>query len=143
MTRDLTIKSVQPIVLDINKIEILDTKVRSSDSEVPFDVSYGPHNQSYHITLKRPISNVDTLDVHLVFNGVLTDTMQGVYRGEYKDSNSDAPQNYVSTQFSPTDARKAFPCFDRPDKKAVFNISLVRPLSLGTYLSNMRHVSTG
>lgn len=143
VTRDLTLKSVQPIVLDINKIEITGTKVVSGVNDVPFDVVYGPHNQSYHITLKSPQPDVNTLDIQLVFSGYLTDTMQGIYRGEYKDTENDAMQSYVSTQFSPIDARKAFPCFDRPDKKAVFNISLVRPLSMGTFLANMRHVSSG
>lgn len=43
----------------------------------------------------------------------------------------------VSTQFSPIDARAAFPCFDRPDKKAQFEISLIHHENLTTVLSNM------
>lgn len=43
----------------------------------------------------------------------------------------------VSTQFSPIDARRAFPCFDRPDKKAQFKISMIRDVNRTMALSNM------
>ncbi|GJN87331.1 hypothetical protein Rhopal_000280-T1 [Rhodotorula paludigena] len=56
--------------------------------------------------------------------------MQGYYRVAAGKSDF-----YAVTQFQATSARKAFPCFDHPAKKATFSISLISPGGL-TSLSN-------
>ena len=62
----------------------------------------------------------------LDFRGRLSDQLEGFYRSTYKD---DAGQTHViaTTQFESTDARRAFPCWDEPDLKAVFGVTLVAP----------------
>lgn len=42
----------------------------------------------------------------------------------------------VASKFQPTYARQAFPCFDEPDFKATYDITLVKPRS-HIALSNM------
>ena len=42
----------------------------------------------------------------------------------------------LSTQFQPTDARKAFPCMDEPGLRAQFHITIERQSSM-TALSTM------
>ena len=69
------------------------------------------------------------------FTGFLNDKMTGFYRSTYKDANGNT-KNLATTQFGPTSARRAFPCFDEPKLKATFSVTLVVPESL-TALSNM------
>ena len=58
------------------------------------------------------------------FAGVLNDKLRGFYRSTYNDDNG-VEHTIATTQFESTNARRAFPCFDEPDFKAVFGVTLV------------------
>jgi puromycin-sensitive aminopeptidase len=62
--------------------------------------------------------------LYLSFQGKLNDQLLGFYRSTYKD-NAGTSQTMAVTQFEATDARRAFPCWDEPDFKAVFATTLV------------------
>ncbi|XP_063704261.1 aminopeptidase Ey isoform X2 [Culicoides brevitarsis] len=140
VVQDPKVKGLQPIVFDIKGIRILESSVLNAKTNeaMPFEGKVDASNQSYFMVLKKS-KDLGNVTVHLVFESNLTDTLQGFYRGKYKDDENSREQWYASTQFSPIDARRAFPCIDRPDKKAIFKISLVRPLNMETFLSNMPH----
>lgn len=61
----------------------------------------------------------------LVFRGVLNDKLHGYYRSSF--THNGVEKHLATTQFEATDARRAFPCFDEPNMKAVFHVSLVVP----------------
>ena len=76
------------------------------------------------------------------FTGQLNDKMHGFYRSVYQ---RDGEQRTMAvTQFEATDARRAFPCWDEPARKAVFAVTLVVPEDR-VAVSNMppRAVETG
>src|SRR6185437_12902511 len=58
------------------------------------------------------------------FTGVLNDKLRGFYRSTFTDEGG-VTRTIATTQFESTDARRAFPCWDEPDRKAVFDVTLV------------------
>ena len=69
-----------------------------------------------------------------VFTGTLNDKLKGFYRSIWTDEQG-KKHTIATTQFESTDARRAFPCFDEPEFKATFDVTLTVPEEL-TALSN-------
>ena len=78
-----------------------------------------------HLGTRRTL-DAGPATIHLEFRGTLNDKLRGFYRSTYVD---DAGVEHViaTTQMESTDCRRAFPCWDEPDFKAVFGITLVVP----------------
>ena len=70
--------------------------------------------------------------VDIGFTGILNDKLHGFYRSTYTDDGGTA-HHLATTQFEAADARRAFPCFDEPDRKAVFAITLDVPPGLEAF----------
>ena len=60
----------------------------------------------------------------LAFRGVLNDQLRGFYRSTFEDVEG-VTHTIATTQMAPTDARRAFPCWDDPATKATFQVTLV------------------
>jgi len=72
------------------------------------------------ISFTRPVSRTGTL--HIAYEGKISRiSSAGVFQLKEGD------QWYVYTQFEPTDARRAFPCFDEPSFKVPWQITLHVP----------------
>jgi puromycin-sensitive aminopeptidase len=65
-----------------------------------------------------------TWRLRLSFQGTLNSKLRGFYRSQYRDAEG-RTRTLAATQFEATDARRAFPCWDEPDFKAVFATTLV------------------
>src|SRR5438093_10223047 len=75
-------------------------------------------------------------ELQISFSGILNDKLHGFYRSTYKDAKG-REKPLASTQFESTDARRAFPCWDEPAFKAVYQVTLVIDDGL-TAISNAR-----
>ncbi len=76
--------------------------------------------------------------INIVFKGILNDKMRGFYKSSYDYEGK--INHLATTQFEATDARRAFPCFDEPSQKSIFNVSLIVPKGK-TAISNTLPVS--
>ncbi|XP_031735370.1 glutamyl aminopeptidase isoform X2 [Anarrhichthys ocellatus] len=72
--------------------------------------------------------------ISLDFRGWLNASVVGFYRVVYTEDG--VTKKIAATDHEPTDARKSFPCFDEPNKKATYKISITHDASYGA-LSNM------
>ncbi|KAH8363302.1 hypothetical protein KR084_008012, partial [Drosophila pseudotakahashii] len=153
--RDMAkVTSWEPIVLDVHNVSIsnvrviraLPTKTGSAneEQELEFDSDYGEDNATFVIGLDKALAEENQLRLMLSLDFIsqVTDTLQGVYKTSYTNPDTKKEEWMISTQFSPIDARRAFPCFDRPDMKANFSISIVRSLQYKMALSNMPKTRT-
>lgn len=68
--------------------------------------------------------NVGEHQVAISFTGMINDKLRGFYRSSFTDDEGNE-QVIGTTQMQSTDCRRAFPCWDEPDFKAVFGITLV------------------
>ena len=63
-------------------------------------------------------------NLKIKFSGEIRNDLRGFYRSKFLDE--DGNEKWLgTTQFEPTAARFAFPCWDEPDFKAIFSIGII------------------
>ena len=72
------------------------------------------------VTLPQPTQGPITLG--LAYRGMINDQMVGFYRSRFRSAEETGV--LALTQFQESDARRAIPCIDQPDAKAVFEVEL-------------------
>ena len=94
-----------------------------SDRPQPAEVVVHPHAEAVSLVWPQPIPpGAATLTID--FSGEIVEKLRGLYRS-VKDGH-----RYAATQFEAADARRAFPCFDEPEFKARFALTLNVPADL-------------
>ncbi|KAI8341908.1 peptidase family M1-domain-containing protein [Chlamydoabsidia padenii] len=124
------------ITLNTREIKIISATLAFDDAvHSSTEISYDPKKTLAFLTFPEaaPAQTQAVLDIK--FEGILNDQMTGFYRSSYKDDQGNT-KYLATTQFQPTDARRAFPCWDEPSLKATYDVTLVVPTEL-TALSNM------
>jgi aminopeptidase N len=107
------------------------------------NISYDENNQRCMLNFDQEIPQTEKSILSITFQGIMNDSMNGFYRSRYspfiepaKAISRDEYHYMFSTQFQPSDARRAFPCFDEPNLKATFDFEIEVPEELEA-LSNM------
>ncbi|KAL5121789.1 Aminopeptidase 2 mitochondrial [Pleosporales sp. CAS-2024a] len=125
------------ISLNTNELTIHSATVTAGEhvvTDAPA-VSHNADSQTTTVAFDHTISQGTHAKLTMTFSGLLNDNMAGFYRSSFKAA--DGSTTYMATtQMEPTDARRAFPCFDEPALKAKFTVTLIADDKM-TCLSNM------
>ncbi|KAF5299269.1 hypothetical protein FQA39_LY02442 [Lamprigera yunnana] len=126
------------LFIDETSINVYDMSNDTSSISVR-NIENDTEKQFLIINLTKELDAGKQYTLRILFIGTLNNLMQGFYRSSYLVNQK--RRWIAATQFQPTDARKAFPCFDEPALKAKFKITLARPKEMST-ISNMPKISS-
>ncbi|MDP6824259.1 MAG: M1 family metallopeptidase, partial [Dehalococcoidia bacterium] len=120
-------ESTEQFVINSIEIEIDEAWVSAADGSRT-DVSGIEYDEELQRATLSLGSGIDAGDYtfHARFRGLLNDQLHGFYRSTFKDD-AGVEHTIATTQMESTDARRAFPCWDEPEFKASFGITLVVP----------------
>jgi puromycin-sensitive aminopeptidase len=132
-------RSTRTIVLNAAELDVTSATIENGrGASLRATITLDAKAERCRLTFPAAIPT-GTWTLSLSFQGTLNDKLRGFYRSTYKDA-AGATHVMAATQFEATDARRAFPCWDEPDFKAVFATTLVIDPAL-TAVSNTKIVS--
>src|SRR5579862_7256246 len=113
-------RPVTMIALHAVDLEIQAATVVAGGRTLPATVTFNTEAEIAMLTLPEPLP-AGSARLDLAFTGIILERLRGFYRSQKSGA------RYASTQFEAADARRAFPCFDEPEFKSRFAITLVVP----------------
>ena len=125
-------KSVNVIRMNCAELKIQSCIVKSGGQIIKSSPKTNEKKEELEIKLGEKIRGSCT--VHLEFEGILNDRLLGFYRSKYQQNGK--TKYLATTQFEAADARRAFPCWDEPEAKATYDISIIAENKF-TAISNM------
>ena len=125
-------KSVNIITMNCAELKIKSCIVKSGKKIIKSTPKINEKTEELQIKLGEKIRGLCTVD--LEFKGILNDRLLGFYRSKYQQNGK--TKYLATTQFEAADARRAFPCWDEPEAKATFEISIIADNKF-TAISNM------
>jgi len=132
------VKETKYIILNCLHITLSSVSYKGQNDSQEFSadiqVAYSVEDETVTFTFPADLK-VGAGTLSITYTGELNDKMKGFYRSKYLTSEGEQRHGAV-TQFEPTYARFAFPCWDEPAVKATFDVTLVVPKDR-VALSNM------
>ncbi len=113
-------KSTKEISLNAAELEIKSASVLSKSGELKASVKEDREKQRITIKLKSSVKG--SASIKIKFTGTNNENMYGFYRSRYLHGK--ATKYILTSQFEAANARNAFPCFDEPSFKAIFDVSM-------------------
>ncbi|KAI0695406.1 peptidase family M1-domain-containing protein [Cerioporus squamosus] len=133
-------KETSTLVLNTANLELGDVSLQSDalgSVQSAASTRFDDANERGIFSFEKALPAASNARLSLSFKGPLTADLLGYYRST---GGKDGELPYALTQFEPTAARRAFPCWDEPLLKATFAVTLVSRVN-SVNLSNMPAIS--
>jgi len=111
------------VVLNALELEIDKVTADRGGKSLAAKTELEPAKERAHLRFAEKLSPGEWR-LKIAFRGILNDKLHGFYRSQYQDA-SGKTHLAATTQFESTDARRAFPCWDEPELKASYKVTLV------------------
>ncbi len=128
------VEAAEQITLNAIELEIASCTVAGAPATWALD----PRSERLVISPSQTVAPGQAR-IDITFGGILNNKLRGFYRSTFVDDEGNE-HVIATTQMQATDCRRAFPCWDEPEFKAVFSITLVIDPAL-TAVSNSPEVN--
>lgn len=116
-----TTEPVQEITLNALELAIWRCTLGRLDQTTDCSFAVDPQREQVTAFLPQVMNGEFTLTFE--YMGKINDRMAGFYRSTYRENEQE--KLIAVTQFEESEARRAFPCFDHPERKSRFQIEMV------------------
>ncbi|CAH1790157.1 unnamed protein product [Owenia fusiformis] len=131
---DEVIFHIKALTIDDASIEFSEANGAADGPKKQGQFEEDEERQFFIQKLDKPMVKGKNYTIKMTFRAPLTKGLAGLYLSSYEEGG--VTKYLATTQFQPTDTRRAFPCFDEPGVKSTFDITLVRKEAMVS-LSNM------
>lgn len=131
-------ETIDALYLNALDLNLLDAVLVDAIQSAPCTISYRPDEEQVVLSLPHQMAP-GPYRLTIRYRGTLDQPLRGFYRSSAVGPDGE-PVVIASTQLAPTDARRVLPCWDEPDLKARFAVTLVVKEGL-VALSNGRVLS--
>lgn len=119
-------KETSTVVFNSADLKLNDVSLYSDElkiSQVDPSPSLDDKAERCVLSFSTPVPAGSKATLSIAFSGELTGAMMGYYKSSFEHDGT--KKYYTLTQFEPTAARRAFPCWDEPLLKATFAVTMI------------------
>ncbi|XP_077424494.1 alanyl (membrane) aminopeptidase-like b [Vanacampus margaritifer] len=134
------VEKTRSIYLHSRDLRVYNPLVKNEMTKKKMEISDMIHHTDesdfLEIQLKNALEVGKNYSLFLAFEGEISQNLQALYVSTYdegvphSEDNTNTERFLASTHLQPTDARRVFPCFDEPEMKAVFDVTIIHRKSM-------------
>ncbi|TKS72943.1 Aminopeptidase N [Collichthys lucidus] len=144
------VQTTRAIYLHSKDLTIMDSSVVSLKDNARLKINEMKHHEDVsdflEIQLNEALEKGKNYSLFLSFQGEMSQSLDGLYLSSYHADvaaeEGDSRERFLAaTNMEPTETRRVFPCFDEPEMKAVFHVTIVHRIGTRALGNEQKSVS--